>query len=82
MLTYENSNQECQRAIAPICETGNVLDYLKACHNLGSKTQEMKMLAEAMAATFKKGNERCFVCRDKSHLKKDCPIAFFTLYFY
>ena len=68
LLAYENENQECQRAIASIRETGNVIDYLKACRNLGSETQKMQMLAEAMAAAFKKGNEG-----DKSHLKKDCP---------
>ena len=33
----------------------------------------MQMLAEAMTTDFKKGNERCFVCGDRSHLKKDCP---------
>ena len=33
----------------------------------------MQMLAEAMATAFKKGNEGCFVCGDRSHLKKDCP---------
>ena len=31
LLAYENVNQECQRAIAQICETWNVIDYLKAC---------------------------------------------------
>ena len=66
-------NQECQRAIAPIHETRNVIDYLKACCNLGSQTRKMQMLAEAMATAFKKGNEGCFVCGDRSHLKKDCP---------
>ena len=79
LLTYENANQECQRAIAPMHETRNVIDYSKACCNLGSKTQKMQMLAEAMAATYKKKNGRCFVCRDKSHLKKDCPLVSFTL---
>ena len=73
LLAYENANQECQRAIAPIHETGNVIDYLKACCNLGSETQKMQMLTEAMAAALKKGNEGCFVCGGKSHLKKDCP---------
>ena len=38
LLAYENANQECQKAIAPIGETGTIIDYLKACHNLGSKT--------------------------------------------
>lgn len=73
LLAYENVNQECQRATTPIHETGNVIDYLKDCRNLGSETQTMQMLAEAMAAAFKKGNEGGFVCGDKSHLKKNCP---------
>jgi len=73
LLAYENANQECQRAIAAIHETGTITDYLKACHNLESETQKMQMLAETMANTFKKGNEGCFTCRDKNHLKRDCP---------
>ena len=28
-LAYENANQECQRAIAPIHETGTIFHYLK-----------------------------------------------------
>ena len=73
LLAYENMNQECQRAIAPIREIWNVNDYLKDCHNLGSETQTIQILAEAMAAAFKKGEEGCFVCGDRSHLKNDCP---------
>ena len=73
LLAYENANQECQSSIIPIHESGTVIDYLKACHNLGSETQKMQMLAETMAAAFKKGNEGCFTCGDKTHLKKDCP---------
>ena len=46
LLAYENANQECQRAIIPIHETGTVIDYL------GSETQKMQMLAETMAAAF------------------------------
>ena len=46
LLAYENAIQECQKAIAPIRETGTIIDYLKACHNLGSETQKMQMLAE------------------------------------
>lgn len=45
LLTHENVNQKCQRAITPIHETRNVIDYLKAYSNLGSKTQKMQMLA-------------------------------------
>ena len=41
LLVYKNANQECQRVIVPICETGTIFDYLKACHNIGSETQKM-----------------------------------------
>ena len=73
LLAYENANQECQKAIAPISETETIIDYLKACHNLGSETQKMQMLAETMVAALRKGNEGCFTCGDKNHLKRDCP---------
>ena len=73
LLAYENANQECQKAIAPIRETGTIIDYLKACHNLGSEAQKMQMLAETMAAALRKGNEGCFTCGDKNNLKRDCP---------
>ena len=57
LLAYENANQESQRAIAAIRETGTIIDYLKAYHNLGSKTQKMQMLTKTMATIFRKGNE-------------------------
>ena len=36
---YENVNQEYQKSIVPIRETGTITD-LKACRNLGSETQK------------------------------------------
>ena len=54
LLAYENANQECQKAIAPIRETGTITDYLKACRNPGSETQKMQMLAETMVAALKR----------------------------
>ena len=72
-LAYENANQKCQKAVAPIRETGTIFDYLKACRNLGSETQKTKMLAETMAAAFRKQNEGCFTCGDKYHFKRNCP---------
>ena len=73
LLAYENANQACQKATAPIRETGTIIDYLKAYHNLGSETQKMQILAETMAACFKKGNEGCFTGGDKNNLKRDYP---------
>ena len=55
------------KSYAPLCETGTIVDYLKACRNLGSESQKMQMLAETMAIAFRKGNEGCFTCRDKNH---------------
>ena len=71
LLAYENANQGCQKAIAPIRETGTIINYLKACHNLGSETQKLQMLAETMVAALRKGYEGCFTCGDKNHLKRD-----------
>ena len=71
-LAYENSNQECQKAIAPIHETGTIVDYLNGC-NLRLKTQKMQMLAETTVAALRKGNEGFFTCGNKNHLKRDYP---------
>ena len=73
LLAYENANQECQKSIAPIHETGTIIDYLKACCNLGLETQKMQMLTETMIAALRKGNEGCFTCGNKDQLKRDCP---------
>ena len=73
LLAQENANQECQKSIAPIRETGTIIDYLKAYPNLRLETQKMQMLAETMVAALRKGNERCFTCGNKNHLKRDSP---------
>ena len=43
------------KGYSPIRETGTIFDYLKACHNIGSETQKMQMLAETMVAALRKG---------------------------
>ena len=73
LLAYENANQECQKSIAPIGETGTIIDYLKACRNLGLETQKMQMVAETIAAALRKGNKGCFTCGNNNHLKRDSP---------
>ena len=55
LLAYENANQECQRAIAPIRDTGTIFDCLKAYSQIGSETQKMQMLAKTMVAALRKG---------------------------
>ena len=71
-FAYE-SKTVLKNKVAPIRETGTIIDYLKACRNLGSETQKMQMLAETMVAALRKENEGCFTCGDKNHLKRDCP---------
>ena len=69
LLAYENAIQECKKAIAPIHETGTIIDYLKAYCNLGLETQKMQMVAETIAVALRKGNKGCFTCGNKNHLK-------------
>ena len=69
----DNANQGCQKAIAPIREKGTIIDYLKACRNLGLETQKMQMIVETIAAALRKGNKGCFTCGNKNHLKRDGP---------
>ena len=52
LLAYENTNQECQRAMAPIRDTETIFDYLKACRNIESETQKIQRLAETMVAAL------------------------------
>ena len=52
LLAYDHANQECQRAIAPIRDTGTIFDYSKACHKIGSETQKMQILAKTMVAAL------------------------------
>ena len=52
LLAYDNANQECQRAIAPIRDTGTIFDYSKSCRKIGSETQKMQMLAKTMVAAL------------------------------
>ena len=73
LFAYENAIQECKKAIAPIHETGTIIDYLKAYCNLGLETQKMQMVAETIAVALRKGNEGCFTCGNKNQLKRDCP---------
>ena len=61
--------RNAKKAIAPILETGAIIEYLKGFRNLGSETQKMQMLAETMAAIYRKRNERCFACGDKNYSK-------------
>ena len=75
LLAYENANQECQKAIAPIHETGTIIDYLKACPNLGLESQMMQMLAETVAAALRKGKSQGKSQRkNKEHYAKDLLI--------
>ena len=43
LLSYEKANQKFQKTITPIYETGNIIDYLKACCYPGSETQKIQL---------------------------------------
>ena len=39
-LAFENANEECQSMLRPIRETGSLMEYLKACRDIGSMSIE------------------------------------------
>nr|XP_058143512.1 endogenous retrovirus group K member 8 Gag polyprotein-like [Dasypus novemcinctus]XP_058143513.1 endogenous retrovirus group K member 8 Gag polyprotein-like [Dasypus novemcinctus] len=73
-LTFDQANNECKKAIRPIkAAGGSVLDYIKACQDIGSTTHQMAVLASAMRGgnnPKKKGN--CFKCGKFGHFQKNC----------
>nr|XP_058164049.1 endogenous retrovirus group K member 8 Gag polyprotein-like [Dasypus novemcinctus] len=73
-LAFDQANSECKKAIPPIKATGgSVLDYIKACQDIGSTTHQMAVLASAMRGgnnPKKKGN--CFKCGKFGHFQKNC----------
>jgi hypothetical protein len=49
-LAFDNTNEDCQSLIQPIRETSNIMDYLKACHNVGNSKHKPRVASlETMA---------------------------------
>ena len=44
-LAFENANEECQSMLRPIQETGSLMEYLKACRDIGYMSHRAKLVA-------------------------------------
>jgi hypothetical protein len=74
-LAFDNAYVDCQSVILPILETGNIIDYLKACHNVGTFKNKARVASLETMATQKQKTAKCFNCGNKGHLKKTVQIT-------
>jgi hypothetical protein len=44
-LAFDNAIEDCQSLIRPLKETGDIMDYLKACHNVGTFKHKVRVAA-------------------------------------
>jgi hypothetical protein len=61
-LAFNNANEDCQSLIRPIRETGDNMDYLKACHNVGTFKHKARVFAIDTMAIQKENTAKCFNC--------------------
>ena len=73
-LAFENANEECRSVLRPIQETGYLMEYLKACRDIGSMSHRAKLAALETFNVQKAANTKCFNCGKPNHMKKQCHI--------
>jgi hypothetical protein len=61
-LAFDNANEDCQSLIRPIKETGDIMDYLKACRNVGIFKHKARVAALETMAIQKQKTAKCFNC--------------------
>jgi hypothetical protein len=59
-LAFHNANEDCQSLIRPIKETGDIMDYLKACCNVGTFNHKARVAALETMAIQKQKNSQMF----------------------
>jgi hypothetical protein len=59
-LAFDNTNEDCQSLIKPIQEIGDIMDYLKACHNVGTFKHKARVAALETMAIQKQKNSQMF----------------------
>jgi hypothetical protein len=59
-LAFNNANEDYQTFIHPIQETGNIMDYLKACCNVGTFKHKARVAALETMAIQKQKNSQMF----------------------
>jgi hypothetical protein len=73
-LAFDNANEDCQSLIRPIKETGDIMDYLKACRNVGIFKHKARVAALETMAIQKQKTAKCFNCGKPGHMKKQCKL--------
>ena len=58
--------------LRPIRETGSLMEYLKACRDIGSMPHRAKLAALETFNVQKAANAKCFNCGKAGHMKKQC----------
>lgn len=80
-LAYENANADCKNALASVRGSAKTLvDYIKACQDVGSKEHKANVLAVALAQHFtmnksnhRQSNVKCFNHNQEGHMQRGCP---------
>ena len=58
--------------LRPIRETGSLMEYLKACRDIGSMSHREKLATLETFNVQKAANTKCFNCGKPGHMKKQC----------
>ena len=61
-LAFDNSNEDCQAIIRSIREQGGVVEYLKACRNVGTIQHKAKIATLETLNVSQKSKVKCFNC--------------------
>jgi hypothetical protein len=59
-LAFDNGNEDCQSLIRPTKESGDIMDYLKACHNVGTFKHKARVAALETMPIQKQKNSQMF----------------------
>ena len=70
-LTFDNAKEDCQAIIRPIREQGGVMEYLKACRNVGMI--QHKAALETLNIS-PKSKVKCFNYGKPGHMRKQCHL--------